>query len=63
LVSNIIGSSSHSKKVKSLINNVEVVDDHVMAEELNSYFANIATDLDSEIPPTQLCPSDNISVN
>jgi exonuclease III len=64
LISNIIGKDSHSKKIKSLlVNEMEIVEEREIAEEFGDYFANVAEDLGDKIPPSQLSPIDNLSVN
>ena len=60
LINNMIGKNLNSKSIKSLlVDGVETSD----AEEFNNYFTNIATVLDSNIPPSNLSPLSNMSVN
>jgi hypothetical protein len=63
-IGNILGQGRRSTCIKRLIiDDREITDFDTMAEEFNTFFANIGSNLDSEIPPSNTSPLENIRSN
>jgi hypothetical protein len=57
LVNNILSRNYSKKSVKSLlINGVSVTDEMVIANEFNTYFSTIATEISSQLPHSNISP-------
>jgi hypothetical protein len=64
VIKNVLSQSKSKNNIKSiLINNREVTAEIDMAEEFNTYFTTVAAELESNIPPSDICPLTNVSCN